>query len=178
MIKTLSVAFLLLFITNTSFSQDAVADTSKGAHYLGLNAGFTTGVGFSYKYVKNRIGFQFSGIPIVNDGDLWTSAGIAFTVRSKKSLTSGKKYAPLLYFGAHTILESQEQYCYYDWSTGAEVSNEKITDFSLVSGAIGFGFDYKLNENFLFNFMTGYGLYYTGSFSTNLSGEIGLHYKM
>jgi hypothetical protein len=198
MIKNLSIAFILLFLTCTSFSQDAPAETkdeapkveaadpTKGKHYLGLNVGSASGIGFSYKYVKNRFGFQFSGIPIFANDELWASTGIALTLRSKESLTSSSRFAPLLYFGAHIITERRQQYelnydyyyYYDDYGPYDTYSSEKVTEITLFSSALGFGFDYKIDEHFLLNFMTGYALYYTGNFSTNFAGELGLHYRM
>jgi len=191
MIKNLSIAFMLLFITSASFSQDTTpegetleaqaVDPTKGTHYLGLNVGSSTGIGFSYKYTKNRFGFQLSGIPIFTNGEFWASTGIAMTLKSKKSLTSSSKFAPLLYFGAHIITQRHQQYeylSYEDYYPYEPISSEKVTEITMFSTAFGFGFDYKIDKHFLFNFMTGYGLYYTGDFSTNFAGEIGLHYRL
>jgi hypothetical protein len=41
-------------------------NTSFDAHFLGVNAGFTTGVGLSYRYWPGKSGFQISAIPIID----------------------------------------------------------------------------------------------------------------
>ncbi|MFT6745905.1 MAG: hypothetical protein ACJAZ2_000243 [Glaciecola sp.] len=148
----------LLIAVNFIFAQDAKSDTTAGNHFVGLSIGSTTGMGFSYKYVKNRFGIQLTGIPVFSDSELWASAGVGFTFRSKKAVELNKKFVPLLYAGSSIMVDNRS------------------LDF--LSIGAGFGFDHKFSENFVFSFMGGYGFYAASSLLTTFSGEMGLHYKM
>ena len=43
---------------------------------FGINAGFTTGVGFSYRCWPKKLGFQLTALPIKQNDKIWISAGI------------------------------------------------------------------------------------------------------
>lgn len=160
--KKSTLIIVLLFVINISYAQEAKQDSSSGNHYIGLNVGSSTGLGFSYKYVKNRLGLQLSGIPVYRDGDLWASAGAGLTYRSKKAIITNKKFIPLLYAGTSIVVGSEREAIYLQY----------------FSTAVGFGFDHKFAENFTFSLMGGYGVYVTGSISTTLSAEMGIHYRL
>jgi hypothetical protein len=57
--------FLLLIVCLNSFSQETIQKKYKSA--IGLGAGYTTGMGISYRYFPKNIGVQFNFIPLYQD---------------------------------------------------------------------------------------------------------------
>jgi hypothetical protein len=160
--KNLTLLTLLLFAFNLSFSQELSTDSMVTGHSIGLNVGSSTGIGFSYKYVKSRHGIQLSGIPIYSDGDLWASFGGALTLRSKSAIANNKDFIPLIYAGMSMIAGNTSNSLRLEWA----------------SAAIGFGFEYKVTDRVVYTIMAGYGLYVGGDINTNLAGETGLHFRL
>jgi len=75
---------LLLLSTPEMFGQDhdkgsnKTFDLSNSRNYIGLNAGFTTGIGFSYIYFPNRNGFQLTALPLYDKNKMLVSFGTAY----------------------------------------------------------------------------------------------------
>jgi hypothetical protein len=52
-------------------------NSKRGNHSFGLNAGFISGLGFSYRYMPGRLGVDITAIPFYSqDAELYTSQGI------------------------------------------------------------------------------------------------------
>ena len=173
--------FIFLLSTINLVGQDTIVESSKGKHFLGFNAGSSTGLGLSYKYVKNKFGIQITGIPTVRDQDIWTSSGLALTYRIIKNQAKDNKFTFLLYAGSHYIYNKKEygDYYYYD-DVGTVYSQQ---DQHTINSALGIGFEYLKGRNFTFSLMSGYGIKVrkgaqnTGA-QTIISGEVGLHYRL
>jgi hypothetical protein len=56
-------AILLIYSINTFAQNDSIIP--KTTHYFGINTGLTTGLGISYRYMKNLKGVQFSFNPFI-----------------------------------------------------------------------------------------------------------------
>lgn len=170
---------LFVFISSLSFSQDTSADSSTStnaqSHYIGFNVGAASGLGFSYKFIKNRFGIQVTGIPVFNDGDIWTSAGLAITWRKKKKKLDDP-FTFLFYGGTHYIYDRSNNGYYYRNIMGDVVYSD--SNEQQLNSALGFGFEYQMSKNFLFNLMAGYGVIVDYRAKSFISGEIGIHYKL
>ena len=111
--KTLKLALLILLISPTCFAQDLDDSKSVAKHYIGFHAGFSTVVGFSYKLIDRHFGIQITGLPTYQDGDVWSSTGLAITYRLNKDLSVERKFIPLIYLGVHHLYEFNKAGDYY-----------------------------------------------------------------
>ena len=110
------------------FSLPNLNAQSSPAHHLGLHAGSTTGLGFSYRYWPAKLGFQVTGIPIFNgDNRNYISGGVSLLYLFKEN-----KVVDLFgYIGNHLILETNEYVYYYDYQTGL-YETEIVTNESYI----------------------------------------------
>lgn len=177
--KKTILGLALLGIVLNGFSQETlpeVTETSetKPIHFVGIQAGTATGVGFSYKLISNNFGVQITGIPIFSEDAFWSSAGLTLTYRFGPKNFMEEPIRFLIYAAANHLYNKSSYEDYY-LSGGAYT----ITDIDQqVNTAIGFGVEYTSLERFNFNVMAGYGLYLDGNFKTNLSVEAGVHYRI
>ena len=116
-----------------------------------INAGFTTGLGFSYRYWPDKVGLQLTFVPVKYDTTTFISLGLTglFT------LAETKYFKPYLYLGNHYIItQNGEEY------------------------NIGFGPGFSVGSVVRFNLMIGYGFYdVLKTFSMFPTAEIGVYYK-
>jgi hypothetical protein len=163
-----------LFIIFNSFIQLNAQTENKfdSKHELGIHAGFTTGLGFSYRFWPGKIGFQATLLPIKTESD-WTDImnvqslykiyGIditntkftSFGLTALFTLDEGKKAKLFTYLGNNYI-----------------ITNDHETD------NIGFGFGISIKTRVSFNIMAGYGAFdVTRSVSYLPTIELGLYYR-
>lgn len=164
--KKLLLSTTILFSFFISFSQEnkenPVDSTTYKKHLIGLNAGSSSGIGFSYKYVNKRWGIQASGIPIFDNSLQFASFGLAGTYRVIDPQKNPFKTAFLLYAGTHFLT----------WRNGISRYETNLIY------ALGFGFEHKINNRLELSMMAGYGLYTGDSYLTMIAGEFGLHYRL
>ncbi|MGV6860177.1 MAG: hypothetical protein ACWA41_00305 [Putridiphycobacter sp.] len=164
--KILTLSFLLfgLFI----FGQT----NEKSKHYLGGHAGSISGLGFSYRYWPNKIGFQVTGVPIFQEGGEYFHSVGASLLYLLKDHKNADLYA---YTGFHLIAR---QYNYYDYSNGYEIiTPQKVNRYTTGAG-IGVKFDFlKVLD---VSVQGGYGLYFgdNSNFNTSIAGGIGIYYHL
>ncbi|MCH8331912.1 MAG: hypothetical protein IH946_11145 [Bacteroidetes bacterium] len=130
-------------------------------HQIGIGAGFTTGLGFSYRYWPGIFGIQINGLPAIGDNSFFLSVGATGLMKISRhhELVTGNFY---LYFGNHLIA--------MDYNSGG-----------LFHGfGTGFSFDHY---HFSLNFMFGIAMY--NRFYEVNSGpqafptlEVGLYYRI
>lgn len=124
-------------------------------HYFGINAGLTTGVGFSYRYWPGKNGFQVTFLPVVDR----TSTTISFGATYLKEIKTFDKYRFLVYASNHLT----NLYQYHD---------QYIDNIG-----IGAGFD-VYQKYFVLNMMVGYGcIDVFQDFRTRPTFEMGLFYN-
>ena len=177
--KKTIIALSLLTISLNSFSQETSPEVkeiaqNKPLHFVGIQAGTATGVGFSYKLISNNFGVQVTGIPIFSEDSFWSSAGLTLTYRFGPKNFMEEPIRFLIYAAANHLYNKSSYEDYY-----LNGSSYTITDIDQqVNTALGFGVEYTSLERFNFNVMAGYGLYLDGNFKTNLSVEAGVHYRI
>jgi hypothetical protein len=171
--KKLIFLFTTLLIVSTSQAQN---DSVNYKHSLGLSAGVSTGVGFSYRYWPKRIGFQVTGIPIFSSNRFFSSSGVSV-------LAKIRDFNDIRLFG---YLGTNMNYSRYAFGGFGEPTNFSTYTFN---SALGVGFRFNFLKYFELNLQTGYGVQYiigdnffqptisgNNYYQTNLSGEIGLYY--
>lgn len=118
---------------------------------IGAHAGFTTGMGISYRYWPSRLGIQATFIPVKTD----TVQFFSFGVTGLCTLSEKKHFKTFLYLGNHLVSRNGHQ------------------EYN-----IGFGPGFTVGSRVRFNFMIGYGFFdVTDTFNILPTGEIGVYYK-
>lgn len=156
LVMTCLSAIMLIGITN---GQDLSFGDDVKKHGFGINAGFTTGAGFSYMYWPKQTGVKFVLGTLGGHYASATSAGISFMHSIKES----DKSRFFVYQGSHYYTERSkpENYIY---------SND------LNIGA-GFGLEFFQLDDITLQVMAGYG-YFTAFNGISLTGEIGIFYRL
>lgn len=173
--KTFIFCVQLILISSISSAQifDNVEDREyKVSHSLGLAAGATTGVGFSYEMGIKNYRLQITGIPVFNNSREFYSFGIANKLILKTLDTETQLFG---YVAAHYLGTSNSSYynCYYDSNGNYICPNQKAYNENLNVG-IGGGLNMGLLPSVDFQLMAGYGLYSRNYLLTSgtITGEV------
>jgi hypothetical protein len=159
--KNLLFLFLTFLIVLPSQAQ---SDSENYKHSLGLSAGLSTGLGFSYRYWPKRIGVQVTGIPIFSSNRFFSSSGLSVLAKIR-DLNNIRLFG---YLGTNLFYSRSKSV----WTGNI---NESYNFFS----ALGAGLRFNFLESFNLNIQTGYGVFYqpnSNSYQTAPSGEIGFYY--
>jgi hypothetical protein len=131
---------------------------------FGLQAGATTGFGFSYRHWFNKFGLQTTAF-YGKETDVFGSAGLTFMYSVRES-----NYSRFYFYCAHSYLYAKE----------GQSENDDFYDddlYEINSYNIGIGPGFSFGRVIRFNLMFGYGLYdVTDNFYVFPTGEIGLYY--
>ena len=136
---------------------------------FGINAGFTTGVGFSYRCWPKKLGFQLTALPIKQNDKIWISAGITGLYKFYDA-----KYVRVFgYLGNHLLIYDKENYIFnnnYPYSSTPVNKRRELYN-------IGFGPGFGFGQVVKFNIMFGYSAQdVLEDFNLLPTGEIGLYY--
>ncbi len=161
--KKISLTIALLCMSIFVFGQKI--ENNKVIHRsneLGMHAGFTTGLGISYRYWGGKAGVQVSALPLkIKDFQFMSGA-----VTGLLSL-SNKKYTRFyLYLGNHVIYKTSD----------FEIKD----DYDLIYNA-GFGAGFEVGRKVRFNLMAGFGGYNLldkKDYSLFPTIETGLYFKI
>jgi hypothetical protein len=168
--KKLLLTTLLLCGMVSALAQDV--EKSNLNHRLGLSAGATTGLGFSYRYMNDKIGFQVTGIPVIRGEDNYrffsTGGSLLYPFRFHETTTL------FAYAGVHNIYEERE---WPNFMGG--VSSYKRNWLSV---GLGVGANFEVWDVMEISFQFGYAGYdlaatYANGRSFMLTGEFGVYYK-
>jgi hypothetical protein len=143
----------------------------KSDHQLGLHAGSTTGLGFSYRYWPKKWGVQITGIPIFQQGSSYASVGLS----ALHTFNENKVVDFYGYFGNHMIINNNS-YSYVDGN--GNIVEQKNSDI-IYNAGLGFGLKFKFLEVLYFNIQTGYSVIdITDQPFSMIAGEIGFYYHL
>ena len=163
--KSILTSLALIFTLSITFGQNVAdpAEENNLRHSLGVGAGFTTGIGMSYRYSFNRFKIQATFAPISDNYSVNYHAGLT----ALYSLIDAKNTIFYLYQGNYFHYEKYKNYnSFYgvkerirrDWNHG-----------------LGIGIEFIILKRIGFNLMGGYALY--DSFDRiGITGETGLYY--
>jgi len=166
--KFTTIVIATLFSVISVFAQEAENNTVKlNANYLGLHAGFTTGLGLSFRHWSNKYGVQLTAIPIKTDDVQFISVGLT----GLYSIRNEKYYRHFLYLGNHLLLNQTETY--YDYNGNRR--EEQKTTYNA-----GFGYGFEVGRKVRFNLMIGYGGYdlLVPEFKLLPTAEMGLYFEL
>ncbi len=144
LLKKISLTLAALMFAIFVFAQEAENnEIINNSNELGMHAGFTTGIGLSFRHWSNKFGVQVTAIPLKANDFQFVSAGLT----GLYSL-SNKKYTRFyLYLGNHLLINSSFNNWYSD-------QNQTETRYNL-----GFGTGFEVGKKVRFNIMVGYGAY-------------------
>ena len=152
--------------TSASYSQES--DFEKYKNEFGAHAGFTTGLGLSYRHWFNRVGVQLTGIPIKTDDFFLGSAGFSGMYSLKKT----KYVRAYLYLGNHYIITNENISEYDNDGNYLGESTTRMNQYN-----IGFGPGFSFGRIVAYNLQIGYGLYdVTDKFNMYPTIEMGVYY--
>jgi len=142
--KKITLILAALMLSVFTFAQEAENnEIVYNSNELGMHAGFTTGIGLSFRHWSGKYGVQVTAIPLKANDFQFVSAGLT----GLYSL-SNKKYTRFyLYLGNHLLINSS----FYNSYTGA---NETKTRYN-----VGFGTGFEVGRKVRFTVMLGYGGY-------------------
>jgi hypothetical protein len=167
--KKLLILSIILSFSLCLFAQDE--DISQANNEFGAHAGFTTGLGFSYRHWFDRFGFQVTGIPVKTNDYFFASIGAT----GLYSLKTTQYIRAFLYLGNHFVYQA-ETYESYDPYMGYSYG-EEYTSYTRQYN-IGFGPGFSVGRLIEFNLMVGYGIYDVGGdFNMLPAIEVGVYYN-
>jgi hypothetical protein len=174
-----NVLFLLILLTSFPAFTQELQGNRKLKHSVGAGAGFTTGVGLSYRYTPDKYAIQLNFAPVSNEYRKFISAGVSFLYY----LVDNEKTRFYLYQGNHFLYREFPSYTYYSEQIGPE-PYDYYTYYTMTqevqrywSNGVGFGFELILGDRISTNLMTGYAAYRNFT-RFSLTGEVALYYKL
>lgn len=143
----------IIVISLSVTAQESVPDFETKANEFGIHAGFSTGLGLSYRHWFDNNGIQLTFLPVFTDDLTFVSGGFSVLHSFKES----KYFRFYGYLGNHII-----------HNTDAEFE----TQYNM-----GIGPGFSFGKTVRFNLMVGYGLYDVFNRLNMLpTGEIGLYF--
>ena len=156
------IAFTIVPALNAQ--EPAGDDNAILPHSLGIGAGFTTGVGLSYRYVPASFGGQVTFAPYSDNYTTQASFGATLLYFLRRNEFTNL----FLYQGNHFVYFNDKEW-YYD--------NGQIDSYtkSYWNNGVGIGIEIIILQRIGFNMMGGYGFYENFS-RLSFTGETGLYY--
>lgn len=140
MLKHVLTLILFICLSSTLISQkDTTNNDIKTSHAFGFASSGDGGVGLSYRFLPNKLGFQINLLPIYSKDFFFQSTGISFLYRFKET-RSLDAYA---YLGNHLI--------------NINPFDEGL--ISIYNTGIGAGINVRFVEYMTFQFQGGYAVY-------------------
>ena len=140
-------------------------------HSFGLGAGFTTGVGLSYRFVPKKYGFQINVGPMYSNYGDNINASFGLTLLDK--LYEGKWCNMYLYLGNHLVYH-RDKLSSYDYALN--VNTQEIYETKKLNTGIGLGWEFYTQSSVVLNLMVGYAQY--NNFEKLLpTAEVALYYR-
>lgn len=151
--KKLLCSLVSLTIIVTISAQESSSDFESKSNEFGIHAGFSTGLGLSYRHWFDNNGIQLTFLPVFTDDLTFVSGGLTFM----RSFRESKYFRFYGYLGNH-----------YIYNTEAEYEQQYN---------IGIGPGFSFGKTVRFNLQVGYGLYDVFNRLNMLpTGEIGLYF--
>lgn len=162
------LALFLFSLYHLSAQEDTISKRLN--HSLGVSAGSTTGLGFSYRFLPNKWGVQITGVPVFEQYRNVFSAGLTALYR----LREHEKMDVFLYLGNHILFEKPK-----NLYPGSQGTWEPST-YSQYNAGLGAGVNINIADYLDLSLQLGYGVYnilQSNYINSNIAGGIGLYYR-
>lgn len=147
--KSLAIAALMLLsLSGWAQDNDNESSTNPFVNELGFNAGFTTGLGLSYRHWFDKFGLQLTSVPF----KYYDYALISVGVTPMYSMYNSRYIRIYTYWGNHV--------CYRSWPYTEYLYNEPTKSYiTSTEYNVGLGFGFSFGRVVAFNISLGYGAY-------------------
>jgi hypothetical protein len=164
--KKILLVLAVVILCRTSFAQE-----NETKHYVGINVGYTTGVGLSYRYWPKKIGLQVTTLPLYSKDSTYGSIGLTCLLKIKQ-FDNEFFSSRFLFYASHQVTN------FFGGRSAYHPAKLMGEDRSWVYNAgFGFGFDIG-NGNVVLNLMLGYAvLDITDNIKTRPVVESGMFYR-
>ncbi len=142
----------------------------KSKHAVGFGAGYSTGIGITYRHSFNKFGVQLAGFPYVSDNHTSYNLGLTFLynfIQTDKSIF-------FLYQGNRFYYDDSDDVYFIGNATEIIYYNSQSIERELVN-SLGLGYEFLVYDRIGLSFMGGYAfsakdydsnsLSFTGEFS-------------
>jgi hypothetical protein len=169
--KLKSAFISLLILSSSVFAQNNPQYYCK--HQFGINAGFTTGVGFSYRFWPGKLGIQATIMPIKISSEWTDIMNVQGLYPSDPGNPEGDFKMTSVGFTALVALHQGEKGRFFSYFGSHYIITNKKEQYNL-----GVGLGFAIESRVSFNFMIGYGAYDITRTTWFLpTTEIGIYYK-
>lgn len=170
--KKIQLVIISTLLSLSLFAQKSDTTGINRKHEFGAHAGFTTGVGLSYRYWPSKFGVQFTLLPIKSDELTFVSVGATGLYSFYNS-----EYVRFFGYWGNNFTFNKEKYYSYSSSSQSSMSNSYYEQKSTYN--MGFGPGFGFGSRVRFNIMVGYGLYdILGEFLVYPTAEVGLYFRL
>jgi hypothetical protein len=150
-------------------------------HYLGFDAGFSTGYGLSYRYMPNEWGIQVNTFPTASKDEYNISIGATVfrTIYRNRSMQFFVYYGNHLYFDKYSTGYYNNYNGYYTTENDTNSGDNYEVSRTWITG-IGPGFEFYFAKRLALNVRFGFAYYDEGNdndWMVNADGGIGLHFR-
>ncbi len=177
--KTAAYIALFFFMVTVNGAGQERNPSKKSKHSFGFNVGMTSGLGFSYRYMSDKFGFQVASIPVfTQEQKLFLFQGFEFDFITKKK----EKVDQFIYIANGLVFtREREKYTYneylsYEEPNGKTVYVDEIKKGFLYRAGGGWGVRIKGDNKLDLTLRIG-ALWYSGPGFLPSAG-IGLHYRL
>lgn len=136
--KKLVFFLSIILISSGLYSQELNSEVKKEkfSNQIGCHAGFTTGVGLSYRiWTPSNFGIQLTALPIKTSWDSYASGGLTLL----NSFYSKRFFRSFVYLGNHIIVNDFDNPVYkYNVGAGAGIEIGKYPRLNIMLGYAGY----------------------------------------
>ena len=155
MMKQLTAIFSILLLFAICKPAEAQITGGSFDHEVGLHAGFTTGLGLSYRYWPRRLGIQATFLPIFGNDNQFISLGLSGLLMLKDDTNVNF----FTYVGNHWIFRDDRD---TQWNLG-----------------LGPGLKFIVSDELSIDVMAGYALYdVNDGLTSSVTAELGFYYRL
>lgn len=170
---------LFFFVVTVNVTGQESSPSKKSKHSFGFNVGMTSGLGFSYRYMSDKFGFQVASIPVFTQEQklfLFQGFEFDFITKKKEKVDQFIYIANGLVFSREREIYTYNEYLSYSEPNGKTVHVDEVTMDYLYRAGGGWGIRIK-GENKLDLTLRIGGLWYS-RFGFLPSAGVGLHYRL
>lgn len=159
----IALAILLHVLPSSAQQADSLKPVKIRKHSIGLGLGFTTGIGLTYRYMPDKLGFQLTAGGFKDNNSSLGSGGLTllYNILATEKLNFFSYYSNSIWYRTYEYYMSSNPvydpvYGYYQYHTSYETRSETLWNTGL-----GLGVEFLASKKVGFNFMLGWAGYDT-----------------